>query len=151
MHLFETETRVPLPIDRVFAFFSDAGNLEAITPPWLHFHMVTPPPIVLRAGALLDYRLRVHGVPIRWRTEIVEWSPPHRFVDRQLRGPYRRWVHTHTFEAAGNETVMRDRVEYAVPGWILEPLVHRWLVEPDVRRIFKFREEKTRELLCTRC
>jgi ligand-binding SRPBCC domain-containing protein len=147
MRLLETEFRVPLPIERVFAFFGDARNLDALTPPWLHFRTLTPDPIVLRAGARIDYRLRVHGVPIRWRTEIVEWWPPHRFVDRQLRGPYRTWLHTHTFEAVGDETVVRDRVEYAVPGWILEPLIHRWLVGPDVRRIFRYREEKIRELL----
>ena len=147
MHLHETEFRLPLPIERVFAFFGDARNLDAITPPWLHFHVVTPGQIEMKAGTLLDYRLRIRGLPIRWRSEIVEWSPPHRFVDRQVRGPYRTWHHTHTFETVGEGTVIRDHVEYAVPGWILEPLIHRWLVGPDVRRIFEYREMKIRELL----
>jgi hypothetical protein len=147
MHLHETEIRLPLPIERVFAFFGDARNLDAITPPWLHFHVVTPGPIEMKAGTLLDYRLRIRGLPIRWRSEIVEWVPPYRFVDRQVCGPYRSWHHTHTFETVGADTVIRDHVEYAVPGWILEPLIHRWLVGPDVRRIFEYREKKIRELL----
>jgi ligand-binding SRPBCC domain-containing protein len=147
MRVLDTEIRLPLPLGRVFAFFGDAGNLDAITPPWLHFRIVTPQPIALQAGALLDYRLRIRGFPIRWRTEIIEWSPPHRFVDQQVVGPYKRWHHTHTFEQRNGDTIVRDHVEYAVPGWILEPLIHRWLVGPDIRRIFEYREKRIRELL----
>ena len=147
VHVFEAEQRLPLPIERVFAFFGDAANLDAITPPWLHFEVLTPSPVTMRPGTLLDYRLRLHGIPVRWQTEITEWDPPHRFVDRQLRGPYRQWIHTHTFQQIGDETVIRDHVEYAVPGWLLEPLVHRWFVRPDVEKIFAYRTEKMRELL----
>src|SRR4051794_2403034 len=126
----DTELWLPLPIDRVFAFFADAGNLDALTPPWLHFRILTPPPPVLRAGTLIDYRLRLHGLPVFWRTEITEWQPPFRFVDRQLKGPYQLWVHLHTFEERDGGTLLRDHVDYEVPGRWLEPLVHRLFVGP---------------------
>jgi hypothetical protein len=87
---FSTELWLPLPPEKLFPFFADAANLDALTPPWLNFHIVTPPPIAMREGALIDYRLRVRGVPLRWRTRINVWQPPHRFVDEQIRGPYRR-------------------------------------------------------------
>lgn len=132
------ELWLPLPPDELFPFFADAGNLDALTPPWLHFHIVTPPPIAMREGALIDYRLRVHGIPLRWRTRINAWQPPHRFVDEQIRGPYRQWVHEHTFEPRDGGTLARDRVCYAVPfDW----LTHRWLVRPDIENIFLFRAE----------
>jgi ligand-binding SRPBCC domain-containing protein len=138
---FTTELWLPLPPEELFPFFADAANLQAITPPWLDFHVVTPAPIRMQAGALIDYRLRVHGLPLRWRTRINVWEPPHRFVDEQLRGPYRRWVHEHTFEARDGGTLARDHVSYAVPcDW----LVHRWLVRPDVERIFRFRTSALR-------
>src|SRR5438105_4101409 len=84
------EQWLPVARDKVFAFFADAGNLDAITPPWLHFQVVTPQPMTLQAGAVIDYRLRVHGLPMPWQSEITIWEPPHRFVDVQRRGPYRR-------------------------------------------------------------
>lgn len=143
---FTAEQWLPRPLDEVFAFFSDAYNLDAVTPPWLHFQFLTPRPPAMHVGLLIDYRIRLHGLPMRWRTEITHWEPPHRFVDRQLRGPYRQWVHEHTFVARDGGTLMRDRVEYAVPGWILEPLIVRWLVGPDMARIFGYRRDKMREL-----
>jgi ligand-binding SRPBCC domain-containing protein len=139
VHEFQTELWLPLPPDELFPFFADAANLDALTPPWLHFRIVTPPPVVLRAGALIDYRLRVHGLPLRWRTRINVWQPPHRFVDEQLRGPYRRWIHEHTFEPRAGGTLARDVVRYAVP---FDFLTHRWLVRPDIERIFRFRREE---------
>lgn len=120
----------------MFPFFADARNLERITPPWLRFRILTPGPIEMRVGALIDYRLRIRGVPVRWRTRIAAWEPPHRFVDEQVRGPYRRWVHEHTFEPTDGGTLCRDRVEYAVPGGAL---IARLLVRPDVERIFAYR------------
>ena len=138
---FQSELWLPLPPAELFEFFGDAGNLDALTPPWLHFHIVTPPPIVLKAGALIDYRLRVHGLPLRWRTLINVWEPPHRFVDEQLRGPYRQWIHEHTFEARDGGTLARDVVRYAVP---FDLLTHRWLVRPDIEKIFQFRSEALR-------
>lgn len=142
-HLLESEVRLPRPIDEVFPFFADAQNLERLTPGFLRFRIVTPTPIRMQEGALIDYRLRVRGVPIRWRTRINVWDPPHRFVDEQIKGPYRLWLHEHTFEAAGDETICRDRVEYAVP---FDFLAHRLLVKRDVENIFAFRERVLRGL-----
>ena len=139
---FHSELWLPLPPGQLFPFFADAGNLEAITPPWLKFEVVTPMPIEMRAGALIDYRLRVRGLPLRWRTRIEVWEPPHRFVDVQLRGPYRLWEHEHRFEAKDGGTLAVDHVRYAVAfDW----LVHRWLVRPDVERNFAYRAQAMRE------
>lgn len=140
VHVLERELVLPRPRAEVFPFFADAGNLERITPAFLRFRILTPRPIELRPGALIDYELRLHGVPVRWRTEISVWEPPFRFVDRQLRGPYRRWVHEHRFEEVPGGTRCLDRVEYAVPGGpLLEDLVHALFVRRDVSRIFDFR------------
>ena len=132
---FECEQWVPAPRDEVFRFFSDAANLEQITPPWLHFEVSTPRPVHVRQGTLIDYRLRLHGVPIRWQSEISVWDPPYRFVDEQRRGPYRRWVHTHSFIDEAGGTTVRDAVDYDVPFAIIA----RWFVARDIRRIFAFR------------
>lgn len=134
---------LPRPRDEVFAFFSDAHNLERITPAFLRFQVLTPAPIAMRAGALIDYRLGLRGIPIRWRTEIREWEPPHRFVDVQLRGPYRLWHHEHTFVEENGGTRCEDRVRYQVPGGAL---VAKLFVERDVERIFEYRAEVMREL-----
>jgi ligand-binding SRPBCC domain-containing protein len=133
---------VPQPLDEVFDFFADARNLEALTPPWLRFEILTPMPIAMRPGARIDYRLRVHGVPLRWRSEITVWEPPHRFVDVQIRGPYRHWHHEHRFAERDGGTAIGDVVDYAVGGLFLEPLLHRFLVAPDVRRIFAYRQAR---------
>jgi ligand-binding SRPBCC domain-containing protein len=131
---FESELWLPRPRDEVFQFFSDAANLEALTPPWLHFQILTPS-VVLRPGVRIDYRLRLYGVPLRWQSEITRWEPPDMFVDEQRRGPYRRWVHTHTFVDERGGTRVRDTVEFEAPfGWL-----SGWLVMRDVRRIFAFR------------
>jgi ligand-binding SRPBCC domain-containing protein len=135
---------VPRPLKEVFPFFADAANLQALTPPWLGFEILTPLPLAMREGALLDYRLRLHGIPITWRTEITAWDPPGRFVDEQLRGPYRLWVHEHTFTEAPGGTQVADRVRYAVPGG---RLVHRLFVAPDLRKVFAYRSRKIREAL----
>jgi ligand-binding SRPBCC domain-containing protein len=132
---FECEQRLPAPRDDVFRFFADAANLEAITPPWLRFEVLTPPPIHIECGRLIDYRLRLHGLPIRWQSEITLWEPPLRFVDEQRRGPYRRWVHTHTFVAEDDSTLVRDSVEFDL---LLAPLV-TWFVRRDLFRIFAYR------------
>lgn len=137
-YFIETDIVVGRPIEDVFAFFADAGNLERLTPPWLRFEILTPRPIAMRVGALIDYRLRVRGLPLRWRSEITAWEPPYRFVDEQRRGPYRLWIHEHTFETVDGGTRVRDRVEYAAPGgWI----VQRLFVGPDLKRIFDYRTE----------
>lgn len=137
------EVIVPKPRSEVFPFFANAENLERITPPFLHFQILTPRPIEMRRGTLIDYKISLHGIPIRWRTEITVWEPPFRFVDTQLRGPYREWIHEHTFEERGGETVCRDRVDYKVPGGAL---IHRLFVERDVRTIFSYRRDVLLEI-----
>lgn len=139
----ETAIWVPRGIADVFAFFSDAGNLNLITPEWIHFEIKTPIPVVMKPGLLLDYRLRMHGIPVFWRSEITAWDPPDRFVDQQCKGPYRRWVHEHLFQTKNGGTEVIDRVDYAVPGG---RLVHRFLVKGDVTRIFQYRRRKLMEI-----
>lgn len=140
---FENELWLPRPREEVFRFFAEARNLEALTPPWVGFEVLTPGPIAMGCGTLIDYRIRVHGIPLRWRTEIAEWQPPHRFVDQQLRGPYTLWHHTHTFEECDGGTLCRDRVRYRPRGGALI----NWLfVRRDVERIFRFREQRMKEL-----
>lgn len=145
-HTFTDSLELPLPREKVFAFFSEAHNLEAITPPELNFRILTPDPIVLETGALIEYQLRLFGVPFRWVTRIAEWIPPERFVDEQLRGPYALWVHTHTFEATPSGTVIRDQVRYRLP---LSPLgdVSYPFVRAQVGRIFEHRRRVVREAL----
>ena len=130
------------PIDVVFPFFSDAYNLEKLTPPWLRFRVLTLAPIRIERGTTIDYRLRIHGLPIRWTSQINVWEPPHRFADRQLRGPYRRWDHEHTFSENGEGTLVGDRVEFEVPGGRLPGR----LASADVRRIFAYRRRRLSEL-----
>jgi ligand-binding SRPBCC domain-containing protein len=134
-----SELQLPAPRDRVFTFFSDATNLESITPPWMSFRVQTPRPIEMRAGTRIDYKLRVHGLPLRWRSNISVWEPPERFVDEQEIGPYRFWRHEHAFEETDDGTLVRDTVEYAVP---LGAITHVLLVKRDLKRIFEFRREK---------
>jgi len=145
-HAFTDSFELPLPREMVFAFFSDAHNLEAITPSELNFRILTPDPIVLETGTLIEYRLRLFGVPFRWVTRIAEWSPPERFVDEQLRGPYALWVHTHTFEAKPAGTVVHDHVRYRLP---LSPVgdVAYPLLRAQVVRIFEHRRRVVRETL----
>lgn len=133
-----TELVVKEPREHVFGFFADAFQLETITPPWLHFSVKTPRPIVMREGTLIEYKLRLHGLPIRWRSKISEWEPPLRFVDEQVKGPYRYWHHLHTFDEVDDGTLCRDVVHYAVPfGFLTHPL----LVCRDLTKIFEYRHE----------
>ena len=139
-HLLAREQILPGTPDEVFGFFADAFNLEAITPPWLRFRIVTPAPIRMAPGTLIEYRLELHRIPIRWLTRIESWVPGERFVDAQVRGPYRVWHHTHTFEAHERGTLVRDRVRYALPLGPLGELAHRLVVRRDLERIFDFRQ-----------
>lgn len=148
MRLLERSQRVDVPVDAAFAFYGDAVNLEPLTPPWLRFEVLTPGPIELGAGALLDYRLRLHGFPIRWQTRIEIWEPPHRFVDTQASGPYALWEHTHLFEPDGDgASVIHDRVRYAIPYGPLGALADRLFVRRDLKRIFDFRAQAVDERL----
>jgi len=130
-------------IDSVFRFFCDPRNLAAITPPWLHFELVSSSTDPVGEGTVFEHKLRVRGVPVRWRSVITIWDPPHRFVDEQLSGPYRSWVHEHRFEQLGATTRAIDVVRYSVPGgkWI-----DRWLVRPDLERIFDYRAKRLAEI-----
>ena len=140
VHLLERAQRVPVPADETFAVFADALNLEAITPPWLRFRVVTPGPIEMAPGALIEYRLRLHAMPVRWLTRIEVWEPGRRFVDVQVRGPYRLWHHTHSFEPVGESaTMVRDTVRYALPLGPVGAVAHAAFVRRDLERIFDHR------------
>ena len=137
--LYESELVLRRGRSEVFEFFSNAENLEALTPPWLRFRILTECPIAMRQGCFIDYRLRVRGIPVRWRTEITAWEPPSRFVDEQRRGPYRCWIHEHIFEEHPDGTLVIDRVNYAVWGG---RVIDRLFVRRDVETIFAFRRQK---------
>ena len=141
---YQTEMWVDAPIDKVFEFFSNPANLEQITPPWLKFKMMQPQHLSIAPGTIIDYRLRLHGIPITWQSEITEWNPPYHFTDVQRKGPYRHWVHTHEFNEAGTGTFIRDSVDYKVPGGYI---VDRLFVRKDIERIFTYRKSKLRELM----
>ena len=134
---------VPRAPEEVFAYFADAFNLEDITPPWLRFRVLTPPPIEMRPGMEIDYRLRLRGLPLRWRSRISDWNPPFQFVDDQIVGPYRRWHHVHTFEARDGGTCVRDHVAYASVGG---RLVNALFLRRDLREIFTYRQQRLTEL-----
>jgi ligand-binding SRPBCC domain-containing protein len=138
IHQFSSEIWLARPIKEVFAFFSDATNLDSITPPWLSFRTVARQPIEMHLGTVIDYRLRVRGFPVQWRSEITEWEPPYHFVDEQIRGPYRLWIHAQRFHPRNGGTLVSDDVRYAVPfDWLL----HKFIVRPDVERIFTYRAD----------
>lgn len=144
--VFESQTILNAPIDQVFEFFSKAENLERITPPSLSFQILTPLPIEMATGALIDYRIKLGGFAFRWRTEITLWDPPRSFKDSQLKGPYKKWIHEHRFEELDGRTRMTDRVEYSVPGGILSALVNALFVKSQVRKIFTYREQAIQEI-----
>lgn len=141
-YIFETRLWLPATQEDVFEFFSKAENLQRITPSWLNFRTLTPLPLKIMRGRLIDYRLKLFGIPIRWKTEISVWEPPHRFVDRQIKGPYQTWIHTHRFESESGGTMMIDRVEYIPRGWLLAPLLNSLFVKRNVQRIFDYRREE---------
>lgn len=139
-HIFEVTVDLAAPVEEVFSFFSVAENLNLLTPPNLKFEILTPSPITMGVGTIIDYKISLRGLPMKWRTEITEWEPGRKFADNQLRGPYRAWYHTHTFEAVDGGTRMHDRVEYELPFGFLGNIVHP-LVKRDVERIFGFRTQ----------
>ena len=147
IHTLERAQLVPAARDAVFDFFADPFNLESITPPWLSFRVLSPRPIAMESGALIEYRLRLHGLPIRWLARVAVWEPGHRFVDVQVRGPYRLWRHTHVFERHERGTLVLDDVRYALPLGPLGRLAHAALVRRDLERIFDFRREAVARLL----
>lgn len=146
-HILTRKLTLNLPIKKVFDFFADAGNLERITPPELNFKIITPQPIDIRKGALIDYQLKLRGLPLTWKTEISVWNPPFEFIDRALKSPYRQWIHRHTFsEIEKNKTLIEDEVRYRLP---LEPfgdLAH-FFVRKELNYIFDFRQKSVAEIL----
>ncbi len=149
-YVFDTSLVIDAPIDKVFAFFSDAANLERITPSELGFHILTPMPFEIQKGTLIDYKLSLHGIPMKWRTEITRWEPPHLFEDTQLSGPYKQWIHQHRFtEVEGGKTRMEDEVRYRLP---FEPLgdIAQFLIAHQVANIFKYRNKVVGDILTPR-
>lgn len=144
------EVFIPASVEKVFSFFSAAENLNLITPPWLDFEILTPLPVKMGKKTLIDYSIKLLGVPMVWKTEIAEWRPHEIFIDRQIKGPYRVWEHTHLFEEKNGDTQMTDVVRYAVPGFVLSPLVHFFFVRPRLEKIFVFREQKILDLFAER-
>lgn len=142
IHTLHSEILVPHPREEVFQFFSRAENLEALTPPWLHFSILSPP-AEMKVGTRMRYRLRLHGIPLRWESEITAWEPPLRFVDEQRSGPYRLWMHEHRFLEHERGTRILDSVQYAVIGG---KLINRIFVAPDLNRVFEFRRRKIAEM-----
>lgn len=139
VYTIERRQRVARPLEEVFAFFANAENLDLLTPPWLRFRVLTPSPITMGHGARIEYAIRWRGLPLGWVTQIEEWVSDERFVDVQVRGPYRMWRHTHSFTRAGEGTVIEDVVNYALPLGALGRLAHALLVKRDVERIFDHR------------
>lgn len=149
-HILTRSLTLDLPREEVFEFFADAGNLERITPPELNFHIITTQPIDIKQGTLIDYELKMRGIPMKWRTEISIWEPPFRFVDQQLRGPYSQWIHTHTFtELEPGKTLIEDEVRYRLP---LEPLgeVAHFFVKRELAYIFDHRQKVVAAMLSGR-
>lgn len=145
-HTLRREQWTPAPQAEVFQFFSDARNLAEITPPWLGFRILTKRPIRMRRGAQIQYRISVHGIPMKWITEIRRWNAPHSFVDTQLSGPYSLWHHTHLFDSVDGGTRMRDIVRYRLPLGPLGRIMNKVLVSRDVRAIFDYRARRIRDL-----
>jgi ligand-binding SRPBCC domain-containing protein len=143
LFLFESSQWLPRPRNEIFEFFSDAFNLERITPPWLQFRVITPAPIEMQVDTRIDYRLQIHGISMLWKTRITAWNPPQSFVDEQIGGPYRRWIHEHRFSEQAGGTFCEDFVRYAPTGGAL---INKLFVERDVREIFAFRSERLKEL-----
>jgi len=145
-HILERRQIIERPLKEVFDFFADAGNLEKITPPELNFHITSPQPINVKKGALIDYELKLRGIPITWKTQITQWNPPFDFVDTALKSPYKQWIHLHTFEeGAQGETIMQDLVRYRLP---LEPLgdIAHFYVKKELKYIFDYRYKVIEEI-----
>jgi ligand-binding SRPBCC domain-containing protein len=148
VHVLERSQRVEVSVEQAFDFYVDARNLEPMTPPWLHFEVITPADVAMRPGTLLDYKMKLHGVPVRWQTRIETWEAPVRFVDTQVKGPYSLWEHTHRFERDGKAaTVIHDHVRYAIPLGPLGAIAHRLFVRRDLERIFDYRRDAVSQSL----
>ncbi len=141
-HFLSFETKLHRPLKEVFDFFSNAENLNKVTPTEVSFSMLTPMPLKMQGGALIDYRIKLSGIPFFWRTQISVWEPMHRFVDEQVKGPYVFWRHEHIFEDKGEYVLMTDRLHYLSPGWFLEPLIDRFFIRPQIEKIWGYRDQQ---------
>lgn len=145
-HILEVSQQLNSPLEKVFEFFADAGNLEKITPPELNFHITTPQPIDIKKDTLIDYNLKLRGLPIKWRTLISEWNPPFSFIDQQLSGPYKQWIHLHTFsKISENETLVMDKVRYRLPFEPFGDIAH-FFVRRELDYIFAYRHKVIAEI-----
>ncbi len=147
VHRLERRQYLDHPLDEVFAFFAQARNLERITPDWLRFEVLTPEPVQMAIGTVIDYRLHLHGIPLGWTSQIEVWEEERQFVDRALRGPFSLWHHRHRFAASGEGTIVSDEVHYAPPFGVLGELAHPLLVARDLGAIFAYRHAAVERIL----
>lgn len=145
-YVLETTTVINKPLHEVFDFFSKAENLNKLTPKEVFFKILTPLPIEMKKGALIDYRIKLNGIPFVWKTQITEWNPPYKFADNQLVGPYKTWLHEHSFEEKNGITYMTDKITYLSKGWILAPFLHWLFVDKKVKQIFEYRETQLHQI-----
>jgi ligand-binding SRPBCC domain-containing protein len=145
-HTLTFETKLYRSLDDIFDFFSNAENLNTVTPTDVEFSMLTPTPIKMQVGTLINYRIKLMGIPFFWRTHINVWEPPYRFVDEQVKGPYMLWHHEHTFEQKDGYVLMTDKLHYLSPGWFLEPLINRFFVTPQIKKIWGYRDQQFKKL-----
>lgn len=154
IYKLEREQCIPRPLECIFPFFERPENLALITPPWLGFELLCPSPVDMAEGRFIDYRIKIKGFPVRWRSLILMYEPPYQFVDEQVIGPYAYWHHLHRFESEGHKTRILDQVRYALPRWLLGPvalLVHNGFVRPALNEIFDYRTEVFEQLYGTPC
>ncbi len=143
---YHAEQIIARPRDDVFSFFADAENLETLTPDYLSFEVTSETPITMEEGCEITYSLKLYGIPVTWISRIEIWDPPRKFVDVQVKGPYKDWHHEHRFEETDKGTNVIDHVKYDVPGWVFSPIIHAWFVRPDVESIFSYRREKLKSI-----
>jgi ligand-binding SRPBCC domain-containing protein len=145
-HIYQQVKYINRPIYEVFDFFSKAENLNKLTPPILDFKILTPMPIKMGTGTLIDYKIKLNGISFFWKTKITAWENNKRFEDTQIKGPYKIWIHEHLFEEIGGQVKMTDTVQYQSPGWILEPLINKLYIRRKVEEIFSFRNQELDKL-----
>jgi ligand-binding SRPBCC domain-containing protein len=139
MYNLKSEQLINLPIEKVFSFFERPENLSLITPNWLKFEILTPEPLTMKSGAIFDYKIKIFIFPSSWKTLITDYNPPYKFVDVQAKGPYKKWIHTHTFEETKEGTIVRDNVDYDIYGGKLGALINEIYIKHSLRSIFNYR------------
>ena len=146
MRTLKKEIIIHKPLSEVFEFFSKAENLNLITPPYLNFRIITPLPVEMKTGAIINYMIKLKGIQMRWTSKITEWNPPYKFTDTQIRGPYKVWVHEHYFADQDGKTIVTDKVTYKSRGFIFEPVIEKLFVSNNLKHIFDYREKKLKEI-----